>query len=103
MLDENATGIDANPDNDTLRKPLVAVFPHPFHGRLVERVVLMVSHQFTYKGIRYRFTWKDGGVAYYYPEELAREAVRPLPAGFEKRKGQMSLPFALDNMDMSAY
>ena len=44
MLDEFGIGIDPMPDNDTLRKPLVAVFPHPLHGRLVERVVLMVSH-----------------------------------------------------------
>ena len=28
----------------------------------------MVSHMFNYKGIRYRFTWKNSGVAYYAPE-----------------------------------
>jgi hypothetical protein len=91
MLDECATGIDPNPENDTLKKLLVAVFPHPFHGRLVERVVMMVSHAFNYKGIRYRFTWKNSGVAYYTPQ--AEETVaRPYPQGFSQRKGQMSLP-----------
>jgi hypothetical protein len=95
MLDECATGLDPNPDNDTLRKPLVAVFPHPLHGRLVERVILMVSHVFNYKGIRYRFTWKNSGVAYYTPQaEIA--VARPYPSGFFQRKGQMSLPFSLE-------
>jgi hypothetical protein len=95
MLDECATGIDPNPDNDTLKKLLVAVFPHPFHGRLVERVVMMVSHAFNYKGIRYRFTWKNSGVAYYTPQ--AEEAQpRLYPHGFSQRKGQMSLPLSLE-------
>lgn len=92
MLDPYGTGIDPLPNNDTLRLPLVAVFPHPFHGRLVERVILMVSHAFNFKGIRYRFAWKDSGVAYYFPEP---EPVAPdrIPANFFKKKGQMSLPF----------
>ena len=91
MLDEFATGIDPNPDNDTLRKPLVAVFPHPLHGRLVERVVLMVSHVFNYKGMRYRFAWKDSGVAYYFPE-AEKVVADKIPVNFSKKKGQMSLP-----------
>ncbi len=101
MLDESGTGHDPTPDNDTLRKPLVAVFPHPLHGRLVERVVLMVSHVFNYKGIRYRFTWKDSGVAYYTP--LAEIApVRPF-TNIIAKKGQMSLPFSFEEVDISAY
>ena len=66
-------------NNDTLRIPLVAVFPHPFHGRLVERVILMVSHMFNYKGIRYRFAWKNSGVAYYFQEaeELGMTSNKP--------------------------
>ncbi len=96
MLDEFGTGIDPMPDNDTLKKPLVAVFPHPLHGRLVERVVLMVSHAFNYKGIRYRFTWKDSGVAYYIPEAEEVITARQLTSTWQRRKGQMSLPFAFE-------
>ena len=95
MLDPYGTGNDPLPDNDTLRVPLVAVFPHPFHGRLVERVILMVRNMFNYKGIRYRFAWKDSGVAYYFQEAEA-VAHNLIPANFYKRKGQMSLPFFSD-------
>lgn len=97
MLDEYGAGLDPQPDNDTLRVPLVAVFPHPYHGHLVERVVLMVSHTFNYKGIRYRFAWKNSGVAYYFPQAAPKEeGVRPYPAGFQKKKGQMELPFLFE-------
>jgi hypothetical protein len=91
MLDECCTGLDPMPDNDTMRVPLVAVFPHPFHGRLVERVVLMVSHTFNYKGVRYRFAWKNSGVAYYF-QEAEKIVEDKIPANFFKKKGQMSLP-----------
>lgn len=95
MLDEYGVGLDPLADNDTLKNLLVAVFPHPFHGRLVERVIMMVSHAFNYKGIRYRFTWKNGGVAYYTPQaEVAKE--KTLPRGFFRRKGQLSLDLAFD-------
>ncbi len=96
MLDQYGTGIDPLPDNDTLRKPLVAVFPHPLHGRLTERVILMVSHMFNYKGIRYRFTWKNSGVAYYAPEAEELVTAGHLTRGWQRRKGQMSLPFAFE-------
>ncbi len=96
ILDEYGTGLDPLPDNETMRVPLVAVFPHPFHGRLVERVVLMVSHVFNYKGVRYRFTWKNSGVAYYVPLAEEKDPARPYPIGFQRRKGQMELPFTFD-------
>lgn len=70
MLDAYGTGLDPLPDNDTLRVPLVAVFPHPLHGRLVERVVLMVSNTINFKGTRYKYSWKHNGVAYYVPKAL---------------------------------
>jgi hypothetical protein len=92
MLDESCSGHDPAPDNDTLRKPLVAVFPHPLHGRLVERVVLMVSHMFNYKGVRYRFTWKNSGVAYYTPEAEEIISSRHMTSGWQRKKGQMALP-----------
>jgi hypothetical protein len=96
MLDEYGTGIDPDPNNDTLRRPLVAVFPHPLHGRMVERVVLMVSHMFNYKGVRYRFTWKNRGEAYYTPEAEEIITSKHLTSSWQRKKGQMSLPFAFE-------
>jgi hypothetical protein len=65
MLDENAIGIE--PTADCYLKPLVAVFPHPYHGRLVERVMMMVSNVINFKGCRYKFAWKNNDIAYYNP------------------------------------
>jgi hypothetical protein len=48
-------------------KLVVAVLPHPFHGRLVERVILYVRPHVTLKGERYKLTWWNDGVAYYEP------------------------------------
>lgn len=48
-------------------KLVVAVLPHPFHGRLVERVILYVRPNLTLKGEKYKLTWWDDGVAYYEP------------------------------------
>jgi hypothetical protein len=46
---------------------VVAVLPHPLHGRLVERVILWVQPFFHLKGRRYELTWWGDGVAYYQP------------------------------------
>ena len=46
---------------------VVAVMPHPFHGRLVERVILWVRPYLDLKGERYKLTWWSDGVAYYEP------------------------------------
>jgi len=48
-------------------KFITAILPHPLHGRLVERVLFMVSHQLTIKGVRYRLTWRDHDQAFYQP------------------------------------
>ncbi|MFZ2089454.1 MAG: hypothetical protein WAU47_12845 [Desulfobaccales bacterium] len=48
-------------------KLVVAVLPHPFHGRLVERVILWVRPYINLKGERYKLTWWSDGVAYYEP------------------------------------
>lgn len=74
MLDPYATGMDPLPQSEVLGVPLVAVFPHPLHGRLVERVVLMVSHAINFKGTRYQYSWRNDGVIYYTPKPLAEEA-----------------------------
>ncbi len=65
MLDENAIGFE--PNEECYLKPLVAVFPHPYHGRLTERVMMMVSNVINFKGCRYKFAWKNQDVAYYNP------------------------------------
>jgi hypothetical protein len=46
---------------------VVAVFPHPLHGRLVERVILWVRPHLDFRGLRYKLSWWSDGVAYYYP------------------------------------
>jgi hypothetical protein len=44
---------------------VVAVLPHPLHGRLVERIILYVQSTLTFKGCRYKLTWWGDGQAYY--------------------------------------
>lgn len=64
-MDEYGFGL--NWECDTLRKPLTAIFPHPLHGRLVEKVVLMVSRMITYDEVPYILSWRHDGVIYYKP------------------------------------
>jgi hypothetical protein len=44
---------------------VVAVFPHPLHGRLVERIILYVQSSIRFQGFRYKLTWWGDGQAYY--------------------------------------
>lgn len=46
---------------------ITAVLPHPCHGRLVERVLLMVVKNINVEGVRYSLSWRDGAVAFYQP------------------------------------
>jgi len=46
---------------------VTAVFAHPLHGRLVERVILWVRPHLDLRGRRYKLTWWADGVAYYEP------------------------------------
>ncbi len=46
---------------------VTAVFSHPFHGRLVERVILYVRPGIHFKGEDYKLSWWGDGVAYYQP------------------------------------
>jgi hypothetical protein len=46
---------------------ITAILPHPFHGRLVERVLLMVNKHINVEGMRYALSWRDGALAYYQP------------------------------------
>jgi hypothetical protein len=63
-MDEYGVDFDWTPEP---RKPLVAVLADPWHGRLVERIIMMVNQCICYKGHVYRFSWKDGDVAFYEP------------------------------------
>jgi hypothetical protein len=46
---------------------ITAILPHPFHGRLVERVLLMVVSNINVEGVRYKLSWRDGALAFYQP------------------------------------
>jgi hypothetical protein len=65
MLTE--TGQDLAGEAVEAPKLITAILPHPIHGRLVERVLLMVTHQLNYKGIRYILSWRDRDLAFYQP------------------------------------
>jgi hypothetical protein len=47
--------------------PITAILPHPLHGRLVERILLMVTRYISLEGVRYGLSWRDGALAYYQP------------------------------------
>lgn len=64
MLNENAQDIFYTPEPST---PVMAVLPHPFHGRLVEKPILVLTSRLNFKGQAYQLCWRDGGVAYYRP------------------------------------
>ena len=46
---------------------ITAILSHPFHGRLVERILLMVTKHISLEGVRYALSWRDGALAYYQP------------------------------------
>jgi hypothetical protein len=48
-------------------KLITAILPHPLHGRLVERILLMVSKQINVRGMRYVLSWRDHDLAFYQP------------------------------------
>jgi hypothetical protein len=64
MLTENGQSLDWTPEVPEL---ITAIFPHPIHGRLVERLLLMVTQNISLEGVRYGLSWRDGGLAFYRP------------------------------------
>ena len=44
---------------------VTAVFAHPQHGRLVEKMIFYVRPDLEFEGQRFELTWWGGGVAYY--------------------------------------
>lgn len=49
------------------RKMVTAVLPHPIHGRLVEKIMLMINHCISFKGRFYTLSWRDGDICFYKP------------------------------------
>ena len=49
------------------RKPITAVLPHPGHGRLVEKIMMMINHTICFQGSLYTLSWRDGDIAFYRP------------------------------------
>jgi hypothetical protein len=82
MLTETAQDLMFTPDAPQM---LVAVFPHPLHGRLIERPMMMVTHRIELMGEVYELTWRADGVAYYEPAGLCKPKVVP--------KRQMNLDY----------
>ncbi len=67
IMDECGFDFDWTPEP---RKPLVAVLADPRHGRLIERIIMMINHCICYKGCFYKFSWRDGDVVFYEPVRL---------------------------------
>ncbi|PIU53232.1 MAG: hypothetical protein COS90_07245 [Deltaproteobacteria bacterium CG07_land_8_20_14_0_80_60_11] len=64
MLTEIGQSLDWTPEAPEL---ITAILPHPIHGRLVERVLLMVNKNITMEGMRYTLSWRDHELAFYRP------------------------------------
>ena len=71
-MDEYGNDLNWTPEP---RKLVTAVLPHPSHGRLVEKIMLMISHTICFKGSFYNLSWRDGDVAFYKPAMV--EAMAP--------------------------
>jgi hypothetical protein len=63
-MDEYGCDFDWTPEP---RKMVTAVLPHPIHGRLVEKLMLMIYHGICFKGCYYTLSWRDGDVCFYQP------------------------------------
>jgi len=67
MLTESGQNIEEGPESAEAVKLITAIFPHPIHGRLVERLLLMVTQNISLEGVRYGLSWRDGSLAFYRP------------------------------------
>jgi hypothetical protein len=70
VLNEYGTDM-TNTEQVAPNEIVTAVFSHPFHGRLVERVILYVRPGLHFKGENYKLSWWGDGVAYYEPVALS--------------------------------
>ena len=64
MMDENGQDLNWIPEP---RKMVTAVLAHPCHGRLVEKLMLMIYNTISFKGSFYTLSWRDGDYAFYQP------------------------------------
>jgi hypothetical protein len=67
MLTESGQNIEEGPESPEALNLITAILPHPIHGRLVERLLLMVTHNISLEGVRYGLSWRDGSLAFYRP------------------------------------
>jgi hypothetical protein len=68
MLTEYGQGLEVTDEFFIGGSDLItAILPHPLHGRLVERVLLMVTKHINVEGMRYALNWRDGALAFYQP------------------------------------
>jgi hypothetical protein len=67
MLTEYGQSLEGSEEFFIGLDPIIAILPHPFHGRLVERMLLMVTKHISLEGVRYAVSWRDGALAYYQP------------------------------------
>jgi hypothetical protein len=67
MLTEYGQSLEGGPESPEAVNLITAILPHPIHGRLVERLLLMVTQNISLEGVRYGLSWRDGGLAFYRP------------------------------------
>ena len=61
MLTETGQSIESGPETPEAVNFITAIFPHPIHGRLVERFMLMVTQNISLEGVRYALSWRRPG------------------------------------------
>jgi hypothetical protein len=60
-----AYGADPFTEAEQAEVLVVAVLPHPLHGRLVDKMIYYVRPDLEFEGQLYKLTWWAEGVAYY--------------------------------------
>ena len=66
MMDESGFDLSGSAERE-YASPIVAILPHPVHGRLTERLIPLVRRFLSFGGAPYRLCWRDEGVVYYTP------------------------------------
>lgn len=67
MLDEHGFSFEVAEESRLARRPVIAILPHPLHGRLVEEIILVVEKYLCFEGRWYSLNWRDHNLAYYQP------------------------------------
>ena len=89
MLDEHGFNWEEMDQYSLARHPMVAVLPHPLHGRLVEMPLFVAGHLLTFKDCWYRYNWRDRDTVFYSrcvpektPQAWLRSRVRPMDPAY---------------------